>query len=126
MNNHRVTPKEWGLIKGALRRVFSRSELRKSILIKSIVNYTDATRPRVKKWSVCDLCDEYTPTYQMVVDHITPVVPINLKASEMSIQLLVDNIWCAESNLQNLCKSCHNDKTRGENAARRKYRKDNK
>lgn len=125
MNNSRITPKEWGLIKGALRRVFSRSELRNKVIKQSVVsNYNEEARPRVKKWSVCPECNKYTPTYLMVVDHVSPIVPINVSVHEMSIQLIIDNMWCAESNLQPLCKECHSVKTKAENKARRTHKKE--
>jgi hypothetical protein len=48
MNNPRVTSKERGLLKGAIRRVFSRSDLRRKVIELSRIDHTDSTRPRVK------------------------------------------------------------------------------
>lgn len=120
MKNPRITQKEKGLIKGALRRVFSRSELRKKILEASIVMYSDPTRLRVKKWSKCANCNLLHPTYQMEVDHKSPVVKFDEKSIDLDANTLVDRIWCEERNLQVLCDSCHNIKTAAERKLRSK------
>lgn len=126
MKNPRVTVKEKGLIKGALRRVFSRSELRKAVLDSSIVMYSDPERKRVKKWSRCNVCKLLHPTYQMEVDHLVPVVGFNEISIELTADTLIDRIWCEQNNLQVLCDPCHNLKTKTENKLRREFKKGNK
>ena len=117
-------PKERNLLKGAIRRVFSRSELRRKALSESTVGgYKDVTRPRVTKWSVCPRCGQMTPTYQMQVDHIEPVIKVNETLDDLTWDQLVDRIWCKISNLVAICKPCHKVKTKQENAERRKLRK---
>lgn len=107
MNN-----KERGLIKGGIRRVFSRSELRRSIIDASRTpNYSDGTRPRVTKWSLCKICDQYTPTYLMEVDHSEPIVPLDRTLEDMSWDEVVNRVWCDPSNLKAMCKPCHKIKT---------------
>lgn len=117
--NNRITPKERGLIKGAIRRVFSRSDLRRKLVESTRIAYTDPERPRVKKWSICQLCNMKTPTYKMQVDHIDPIVPINATLEDMTWDLVIDRIWCLENNLQVLCFACHNEKTKSERKLRR-------
>lgn len=121
--NDRVTRKERGLIKGALRRVFSRSELRKAAIDASRIDYTDAARPRVTKWSRCPVCSRPTPTYLMECDHKIPVVKIDQASADMTADQLVDAIWCKSENLLAICKDCHKAKSKSEAAERRKLAK---
>lgn len=125
-NNKRITAKERGLIKGALRRVFSRSELRQKAIQKALVSdYTDPKRPRVTKWARCSgPCGAMTPAYQMQVDHEEPVIPVSSSIEEITADQLVDNLWCDERLLKPLCKECHKAKTKAENKERRRIKKE--
>lgn len=111
-------------MKGAIRRVFSRSDLRKLALDRTIINHVDNTRPRVKKWSGCALCKNPTPTYQIDIDHIMPLIPLHLTLDDLSWDNVVDNVWCELDNLQGVCKECHITKTKAENKLRRANKKD--
>ncbi len=124
--NSRVTKKERGLIKGALRRVFSRSDLRKAAVDATRITHSDPDRPRVTKWSRCPMCNGTTPTYLMEVDHQTPVVALDSSLDEMDANTLVDRIWCVPSNLLALCPQCHKLKSKAENAQRRANKKGKK
>ena len=53
-------------------------------------------------------------------DHIEPVVPIGKTQQEMSYDELVDSIFCDRDNIQCLCKSCHDAKSKQENEERKK------
>ena len=123
--NPRVTKKDRALIKGALRRVFSRSELRRKALDRQRIEFTDGKRPRVTAWVWCAVCGLVFPRYLAVVDHISPLVPIGKTAEEMSAEEIVDRLWCEENNLQALDKECHKLKSRIESKARREYKKGN-
>lgn len=125
-NNPRVTPKEKGLIKSALRRVFSRSELRRAVIDASVVMFSDPTRKRVKKWCRCNICQQLHPYSNMVCDHIAPVVGIDEAAIELSADILVDRLWCEQNNLQAIDEVCHAQKTKEENKARREFKKKKK
>lgn len=117
--------KERGLLKGAIRRVFSRSELRRKVLTNSIIEgYYDADRPRVTKWSKCEECGKLEATYLMQVDHISPVIPISSSLEEMTWDELIDRQWCDASNLSVLCKPCHKIKTKEENKERRRLKRE--
>lgn len=117
-------PKERNLLKGAIRRIFSRSELRRQAVEKSLIkDYADPNRPRVSKWGKCTACKQPTPLYKMQVDHDQPIIPVGSKLEEMSWDQIIDNIWCDERNLKPLCEACHKTKTKGENAERRKLKK---
>lgn len=111
------------LIKGALRRVFSRSNLRNQVLINSYITHSDLGRPRVKRWSRCNSCRLPVPSYEVEVDHISPVVPLDSSLEDMTPNDLVARTWCELSNLQALDPSCHKLKSKVEAAERAKFRK---
>jgi 5-methylcytosine-specific restriction endonuclease McrA len=118
-----VSKKERGLIKGALRRVFSRSDLRRQVVEESRVAHYDPERPRVTKWSLCSECQKLEPTYLVECDHLEPVVPIDKSLEDMTWDELVSRIFCDKSNLVVKCKPCHKLKSKQENKDRREARK---
>lgn len=127
MTNPRMTKKERGLLKGAGRRVFGRSELRRSIIDKAIVKgYSDSKRKAVKFWVKCEECGTMEAKSNCQVDHREPVVPLDKSADEMSFDDLFDRMWCKEDNLQIVCKPCHQLKTKAENKERRLLKKGKK
>lgn len=126
MNNPRISAKERGLIKGALRRVFSRSDLRRSVLEAAIVEHSDPKRKRVKTWVKCAECKKPEAKSNVAVDHILPVIPLNSSLEEMTVDDLVNRIWCEKKNLQVLCISCHLVKTKVESKERRLNKKGKK
>lgn len=124
MRNPNMTVKERNLLKGAIRRVFSRSDLRRAVIASARVEgYHDPNRPRVKKWSRCTACQQMSPEYLMDCDHIDPIVPINQALEDMSWDTVVDRAWCARNNLQPVCKPCHKEKTKAEGKLRREAKK---
>lgn len=125
--NHRITKKERGLIKGGMRRAFSRSELRKQILEKALVKeYQDPSRKRVTRWGRCADCGKIEAAYKLSVDHKDPIVPVNTAFDDMSLDDVLDRMWCDESKLQALCEDCHDVKTKAENKERRRLKKEGK
>lgn len=119
-----LTKKDRNLIKGAIRRVFSRSELRNLALSKNDIEYIDINRPRVTRWSFCNECGVITPRYQMQVDHIVPVVNITETLEDINWDELIEKrIWCSISNLNPMCLSCHKAKSKQENKERRAFKK---
>lgn len=112
-------PKERGLLKGAFRRVFSRSELRLAALNKHNIQHFDADRPRVTKWSWCGECGILEPRYKMEVDHISPVIKVTESLDDLTWDQLAERIWCDINNLMPVCKDCHKAKTKTENKLRR-------
>jgi len=120
-------PKERNLVKGAIMRVFSRSDLRRQALQKSvIVGFLDPSRPRVKTWCRCEQCGVASPKSYMEIDHIKPKIALDSALELMSWDELVDNTWCDLENLQALCSECHDKKTKLENKMRRAYKKERK
>lgn len=124
-DNSRITKKERALIKGCIRRTFSRSELRRKILDNChIKDYHDPSRKRVTRWGRCSNCKTMTPLYLLEVDHHIPVVPITSSFEAMTLDEVVDNTWCDERNLKPLCEACHDIKTQTENKERRRIKKE--
>jgi len=124
--NPRLTKKELNLIKGEIRRIFARSELRQEIVKASVCTppaETQCKRPRVTRWSTCSGCQKCIPTYLLEIDHINPVVPVSSSLEELSIETFINNLWCEVKNLAPLCNSCHDKKTRAENKIRHEYRR---
>ena len=118
--NKRITPKERNLLKGAIRRVFSRSELRRRIIEASVVQHSDPKRKRVKTWCICAICGKPEAKSNMQVDHLDPIIPIHLTLEEMSWDTVIDRTWCQENNLQAVDKNCHKLKTKEEQKTRRR------
>lgn len=123
MNNKNVSNKDRNLIKGAIRRVFSRSEFRRQVVDAYRVEHSDPKHPRVKKWSICAECKKHTPSYKIEVDHIDPIVPINTTLEAMSWDTVVDRVFCDANNLNPICKECHKIKTKQERKERLLYKK---
>lgn len=126
MKNPRISARERGLLKGALRRVYSRSDLRRACIGAVAITHVDPTRPRVKKWGLCQECKQPTPSYLLEVDHVFPIIPLNSSLDEMSWDKLIDNLWCDVTLLRALCKSCHKVKTLAENKVRNANKKRNR
>lgn len=121
--NPRMTKTEKGLLKGAINRVFSRSELRARALEKALVkDYSDPSRNRVTRWFRCTECKKLEPAYLAQIDHIEPRVPIGEAFENMSVDVYVDRTWCDERLLQPLCKPCHTEKSSAESKQRKRLR----
>jgi len=121
--NHRLTTKDKGLLRGGIRRVFSRSALRIAVIDACLIKHTDVSRSRVKAWGKCNDCKKPTPKSYLVVDHILPVISIEETADVITFDEFIDRLWCHPSNLQALCKECHEVKTQAENKLRRQFKK---
>lgn len=120
MHNPRISSKERNLLIGAIRRVFSRSDIRREVLESvKVVMHQDVAHPRVKHWSRCPLCKKIAPRYQFAVDHIKPVIPLNRTQADMSWDDIINAIWCEKDNLQPICTKCHKEKTAHERKLRR-------
>lgn len=121
--NPRITKRDKALIKGDMRRAFARSELHRRVLDRAQVEHYDPKRPRVKRWCRCAVCSNLDARSYMAVDHIDPVIKLDSCLEEMTLQELADRLWCIESNLQAICKSCHCVKTKGESSIRRDHKR---
>ncbi len=119
--------KERSLIKGALRRVFSRSELRRKALDACLVkDYSDPNRKRVTRWGRCSECKKLEPAYLLEIDHKEPLVPLDQTLEDMDWNQVIDRLWCDERNLQALCGECHDSKSGIERKERARFKKERK
>lgn len=69
----------------------------------------------------CEKCKKGFPETETQVDHISPVVPISGKKSwdqyfERLLNVSIEGV-------QVLCKSCHKEKSKSENALRKAHKK---
>jgi hypothetical protein len=119
-----ANPKEQNLLKGAIRRVFSRSELRREALESTRIEHHDPLRPRVTKWSWCTECGIIEPTYLMEVDHEEPLIPLDKSLATMTWNEVIERTWCDLANLKPKCKPCHREKSRLEMKERRRLKKE--
>lgn len=71
---------------------------------------------------ICAKCKKAFSSSQVQVDHIDPVVPIGQSGKDMSLDLILDRLWCDDKNLQVLCTPCHKKKSREEAQLRKKAR----
>lgn len=125
--NNRITKKERGLIKAALRKAYGRSDLRRNVIEKHIVKgYSDPNRKKVKFWVKCTNCGEMEAKSNIELDHHEPVVPLNRSFDEMSLDEVVDRMWCKESNLHPLCPPCHDKKSASETKERARIKREKK
>lgn len=126
MKNPRLTNKDYGLIKAALRSAFARSDLHKQVIEESIVQHSDPKRKRVKTWCKCAICGKPEAKSYMIVDHIQPFVPIHMFFEDMDLTDAVNRLWCELINLQCVDEVCHNEKSQRENSLRPKKQRKKK
>lgn len=131
-----LTDEEKRVLKGAIRRAFRQSNRMKEILKAARTELppalkkdgTPGARPQVR--FKCAVCGDLFPGKWIAVDHISPVVPLNIKEKDMTPNDLVDGIYSGPENLQVICvtpikflpkgqKSCHAKKTAEENFVRK-------
>jgi 5-methylcytosine-specific restriction endonuclease McrA len=110
-------------IVSALKRAFSRSPTVTDFLRKHRREeaWTKKDGSRAKKPKVfyrCAHCNQEFRSNQVQVDHIVSVVPLNIPSRHLSYNELINRLFCAESNLQILCKAHHAEKSKMENAIR--------
>jgi hypothetical protein len=104
---------------GAIRKVFARSYIAKTCRENALSNKKSV---RNGKMYVCNSCKESFLAIKTAVDHIEPVVPIGIDTSEMSYDEYISRLFCSQSNLQLLCRDCHEKKTLYENSQRTSIR----
>lgn len=111
---------------GNLKRAFSRSP--------TVVNFLRKHR-REQQWTKkdgsiakkphvfykCAKCQKEFNSANIQVDHIEPVVPLNIPSKHLSYNTLIERLFCDESNLQILCKVHHKEKSQQENVIRKEW-----
>ena len=116
--------RERNKILGAIKRVFSRSPLRKTVLEKAL---SKQRGPRGGKMYKCSACKQIYGSREVQVDHKDPVIPIGTAFKDMSWDLVIEQrLYCNPKNLQVLCSTCHKEKSRKEAKERAACRQQNK
>jgi 5-methylcytosine-specific restriction endonuclease McrA len=69
----------------------------------------------------CTACSKIVGAKEIKIDHIEPVVPVT---GFTNWDDLIGRLFCEESGLQAICKSCHDNKTKEENEKRKRWRKE--
>lgn len=121
--NNRITNKERGMILGCLKRTFSRSGLAQRI---RNAKASKEKGPKGGRRFVCDHCANTFDSSGINVDHIEPVIPIGVSFVDLTLEEVIDRLWCNEDNLQILCKECHALKSKAETKERKRIRKQKK
>ncbi len=109
-------------IRGAIRRLFSRSPVHREVLAKvrrEVPKYNQ-DGARSKKDSVqylCNVCKSYVGSTKVEVDHIIPVIETN-EHGFVDWNMFVDRLFCGPENLQVICDPCHDKKTHEEQQKR--------
>lgn len=101
-----------------LRRLHSRSPTVREVLNESV--HPLIKGPRGGKRYICKSCGQAYGAKDVQVDHIDPVVPLNVHVKDMFYQEIIDRMFCEKENLQVLCKPCHKIKTNKERKERLK------
>ena len=102
-----------------LARAFSYSQNHKSCMMRFV---SDVEGKRGGRLYVCNKCwGDFQPK-DVQVDHILPVVPLDIKKKDIHLWLYIEHLYCGQDNLQVLCKDCHKKKSKEENSIRRKLR----
>lgn len=112
---------ENSVIRGAIRRVFSRSplvqEVRRKVRIEK-VQYNRDGKPSKKKavYYQCALCPDLSRAKTTSVDHIEPVV--DPAVGFVDWNTYVARLFCKPEGLQVVCEKCHDAKTAVERKVR--------
>ena len=108
----------WAFIRSGLRQ--------KSMFWKPITQCKmEARRPykgpnkRQKYEYLCNSCNKWFQEKKINVDHREPVGALNCSAD---LPGFVERLFCEVDNLQCLCSSCHDDKTKKEADNRKKFK----
>jgi len=108
------------LIKGAIRRLFSRSPVIKEVRAKAL--HPTKKGVRGGKQYICSECKKTFGMGDINVDHIEPVIPLDKTINDMDYNEIVERIFCDISNLQVMCKPCHKDKTKQERKEKKRIK----
>lgn len=111
-------------IRGALRRAFSSSPLVREVLDESrqeFPRYKNDGKRHKRNWvkRECEVCHQWVSSGNISVDHIDPVISVD--DGKQDWNTFVDRLWCntsGKANLQRICHSCHDKKTKEERIAR--------
>lgn len=102
------------MIRGAIRRTFSRSPIVREVLMdgrREVPKYnkdgTLAKKPAVQYQ--CQVCSSWVSSTMIAVDHVIPV--ISTEDGFKGWDIFVERLFCNKDNLQRICDPCHDTKT---------------
>lgn len=118
----------FSIILGKMKVSFSRSPkvidfLRSRRREETWTKKNGSVAQRNKVFYRCEKCQQEFNSANIQVDHIEPVVPLNIPGRHMPIGIIISRLFCDVSNLQILCKTHHKEKSKAENATRRDWSK---
>jgi 5-methylcytosine-specific restriction endonuclease McrA len=113
-------------IRGAIRRIFSRSPVKIEVLkkVRREVPRYNKDGSRSKKDAVqyqCAVCSSWVGSTKVEVDHIIPVIEVNEKGF-IDWNEFVSRLFCGPENLQVICDPCHDKKTHEERMRRQAFK----
>lgn len=108
----------------SMKRAFSRSEFARKIRDKATI--PGLSGPRGGKLCRCYYCGEEEASYLTEVDHVEPVIPVELSALSMTLDMVYRRLFCSEENLVCTCKTCHKAVSKRQLSERAKWRKKKK
>ena len=111
-----------GLVKGAIRRLFSRSDTIKIVREKAV--HPKKKGPRGGKQYICNACNACFGAGKIQVDHIKSVIGHKESVHNLDFNQIVARIFVSTRRLQVLCLACHKVKTKKERDKRTKYRRE--
>ena len=101
----------WSMIRSTLR---NKSRFWPPIkLCKTLSRRKYVGPKRLQKWEYqCNLCKNWFAEKEINVDHIIPAGQLR---SALDLPVFVETLFCEVDNLQTLCNSCHDLKTKNDN-----------
>ena len=98
----------WSMIRSALRQ---KSRWWKPIAeCKKLARRAYKGKNKRQKWEYhCNKCKNWFKSDQVNVDNIEPAGSLNCSND---LPAFVDTLFCEQENLQVLCKTCHDEKTK--------------
>lgn len=112
-----------GFITSVIRSGFKRWPPKYEALNKAKQGkYKNELTGRMAEHYKCNICKNNFTSKDVEVDHISPVVPLS---GWISWDNFISSLFCTNSNLQVICKTCHKKKSLLENKERKQL-KDNK
>jgi 5-methylcytosine-specific restriction endonuclease McrA len=106
------------VLRGGYRRYPAKYEVLKEASVGKKLN---KTTKRMAEHFICNHCKKEYPGKEVNVDHIVPVTcPVE---GFIDWDVYIKRMFCDKSNLQVLCKKCHDNKTASERGVRNETKK---
>ena len=126
MSERKYNNGEWtvarytAFVKGGLRSASQRWPPKYKVLSRAFVgSRINPKSGRLAKHYQCSNCKDAFPAKDVEVNHIIPVIPV---AGFDSWDGVIERLFCEQEGLEVLCKPCHKEITKQENAERKEQR----